>query len=160
MRELSIVRELTSPRVGNPRVGVSASCPVTSPPMTLLSEPPLIPDDRPGNVSVVQNGRVTLPCPAEGTPAPRISWHKDGRPLSATDARVRLLADGALQIDHAELADAGQYTCHAQNVAGNTSKDFDLQVFCKFSLIMGLQQQRRQQQQQQQHGDDLYAVSC
>jgi len=95
------------------------------------TEPPFISDDIPHNVSVVENNRVTMPCPASGTPAPRISWFKDGYPLSENEIGVRILPGGSLQLDHAQSSDAGQYTCRAENVAGNTSKDFDLQVFRK-----------------------------
>jgi len=96
-----------------------------------MTEPPHISDDVPGNVSVVEGSTVTVQCPAEGRPTPHISWLKDEYPLSGNEIGVRILADGSLQLDHAEASDAGRYTCLAQNVAGNTSKDFDLQVFCE-----------------------------
>ena len=100
-----------------------------------ITEPPFIPDDVRCNVSVVENNRLTLPCPAEGTPTPRISWLKDGYPLSGHEVGVRVLPDGSLQLDHVQAGDAGQYTCVAENVAGNTTKDFHLRVFRKYHSL-------------------------
>jgi len=101
---------------------------------TLLAEPPYISDNRPSNVSVLENSGMTLPCPAVGTPTPHVNWYKDGYPLTGADVGVRVRPDGALRLDQAQSSDAGLYTCHAQNVAGNTSKDFDVQVLCEFSF--------------------------
>ena len=96
-------------------------------------------DGAASNVSVVENGRITLACPAEGTPTPRVSWYfKDQGPLTdaTSDGGVRVLPDGALQIERARVADAGPYTCLAQNVAGNASKHFDVHVLCGFSIMI------------------------
>ena len=96
-------------------------------------------DGAASNVSVVENGRITLACPAEGTPTPRVSWYfKDQGPLTdaTSDGRVSVLPDGALQIERARVSDAGPYTCLAQNVAGNASKHFDVHVLCGFSIMI------------------------
>ena len=96
-----------------------------------MTEPPHIPDDIPRDVSVLENSRITIPCPARGTPSPRISWSKDGYQLGGNEIGIRILADGSLQLDRAQSSDAGQYTCFADNLAGNASKNFELHVFCK-----------------------------
>jgi len=97
----------------------------------VLTEPPYISDKVASNVSVVEGNSVTMPCPAKGTPTPRVSWfNKDGYQLTGNEIGIRVLPGGSLQLDHAEASDVGQYTCLAQNIVGNTSKDFHLQVFC------------------------------
>jgi len=95
----------------------------------VLLVPPVIQDDISGNVSAVANSMLTLSCPATGTPPPHISWFKDRYPLSGNEVGVRVLPGGSLQLDHVQFSDAGQYTCVAENAAGNASKDFDVQVF-------------------------------
>jgi len=96
------------------------------------TEPPYLPDGMPSNSSVVENDHATLTCPAKGTPNPRVKWFKDGRLITGNELSLRLLPDGSLLIEHSEARDSGQYTCVAENVAGNTSHTIDFEVFCKF----------------------------
>ena len=114
--------------LGGGRVPLS---PAVFTPLCVLTEPAYISDDSEANVSAVQNERITLPCPAHGSPAPRVSWYKDGHLLSGSNVDVQLLPDGSLRLDQVGVSDAGLYTCHAQNIAGNSSKDFHLRVLCK-----------------------------
>ncbi|XP_060933914.1 hemicentin-1 [Limanda limanda] len=80
------------------------------------------------NTSVLQNRQVTLECKSDAVPPPTLTWLKDGQPLQAS-ARVRLLSSGRyLQINMAELSDRAQYTCVASNVAGKTTRQFNLAV--------------------------------
>ena len=94
-----------------------------------------MPDDMPSNSSVVENNHATLTCPAKGTPNPRVKWFKDGRLITGNELSLRLLPDGALLIEHAEARDSGQYTCIAENVAGNTSRTVDFEVFRKLYCV-------------------------
>ncbi|XP_062857960.1 hemicentin-1 [Trichomycterus rosablanca] len=80
------------------------------------------------DVSVLQNRQVTLECKSDAVPPPTQSWLKHGAPLKLSP-RVRVLSSGRyLQINNAELADAGGYTCVASNVAGETRRQFNLSV--------------------------------
>ncbi|XP_026178915.1 hemicentin-1 [Mastacembelus armatus] len=85
-------------------------------------------ESTPQDVSVLHNRQVTLECKSDAVPPPTLTWLKDGQPLQAS-ARVRVLSGGRyLQINQAELKDRAQYTCVAVNVAGKTTRQFNLAV--------------------------------
>ncbi|XP_028301363.1 hemicentin-1 isoform X2 [Gouania willdenowi] len=85
-------------------------------------------ESTPLDVSVLQNRQITLECKSDAVPPPVLSWLKDGQPLQAS-ARVRVLSAGRyLQINMAELTDEAQYICVASNIAGNTTRQFNLAV--------------------------------
>ncbi|XP_028259472.1 hemicentin-1 [Parambassis ranga] len=85
-------------------------------------------ESTPQDVSVLQNRQVTLECKSDAVPPPTLTWLKDGKPLQAT-ARVRILSAGRyLQINVAELSDSAQYICVASNIAGKTTRQFNLAV--------------------------------
>ncbi|XP_035384811.1 hemicentin-1 isoform X2 [Electrophorus electricus] len=80
------------------------------------------------DLSVLQNRQVTLECKSDAVPPPTLSWLKDGAPLK-TSPRVRVLSGGRyLQINNADLGDTARYTCLASNVAGETTRHFNLSV--------------------------------
>ncbi|XP_064420214.1 hemicentin-2 [Latimeria chalumnae] len=81
------------------------------------------------NVSVIKNDPVTLECHSHAIPLPTLSWMKDGRPLSSI-GRAKLSESGSLlQLENAQIQDAGHYTCEASNSAGRTEKHFNLDVW-------------------------------
>lgn len=58
-----------------------------------------------------------------------VTWYKDGRPLTSA-AGVNILSRGqVLEIDHAQVSDAGLYKCVAINVAGSADFTHSLQVY-------------------------------
>ena len=58
-----------------------------------------------------------------------ITWYKDGRPLTSA-AGVTILKRGhVLEIDRAQLSDAGLYRCVAVNLAGRAELSHRLQVY-------------------------------
>ena len=60
---------------------------------------------------------ISLTCPTEGSPSPKITWKKDGEELASGD-RYDIDNEGTLTISQAILKDTGNYTCSAENEAG------------------------------------------
>ncbi|XP_049335709.1 hemicentin-1 isoform X1 [Astyanax mexicanus] len=89
----------------------------------------------PANVSVVMNQPTSLLCDVTGTPPPVITWYKDGVPVVAS-SNVQILQRGkTLRLLKAATVDAGHYSCKAINIAGNTDKDFYLDVLVPPTII-------------------------
>lgn len=85
---------------------------------------------------------IIIKCPVVGNPVPDIHWMKDSVPLDAPDA-VRAEAEGhMLYIKNSRQEHSGNYTCVAQNHAGNISKSFQLDVlgnsvfYCLFNFSL------------------------
>lgn len=58
-----------------------------------------------------------------------ITWYKDGRPLTSA-AGVSIQSRGqVLEIDRAQVSDAGLYKCVAVSVAGKAELTHSLQVY-------------------------------
>ena len=66
-------------------------------------------------VTELTDTKITLTCPTEGSPPPKITWRKDGGVLSE---RYGIDKNGSLTIQKAQIQDTGNYTCSAQNEAG------------------------------------------
>uniref|UniRef100_A0A4X1TD56 Hemicentin-2 n=1 Tax=Sus scrofa TaxID=9823 RepID=A0A4X1TD56_PIG len=90
-----------------------------------------VPSIRPGPpaVNASANQTALLPCQADGTPPPLVSWRKDGVPLDPGSPRFQLLPEGSLRIQPVLAQDAGHYLCLASNSAGSDRQGLDLQVF-------------------------------
>lgn len=54
-------------------------------------------------MAVVENSQAQLVCVAEGVPQPRLSWEKDGNPLSESTGEYTILPSGELVIDIAQV---------------------------------------------------------
>ncbi|TKS69437.1 ADAMTS-like protein 3 [Collichthys lucidus] len=82
-----------------------------------------------GNSALVTNATqsLTILCPAEGFPPPKIRWTKDGILLRHTD-RVSWDSSGRLHIFQPRAIDRGQYKCTAANTHGSDSETFQLLV--------------------------------
>ncbi|KAK2835266.1 hypothetical protein Q5P01_015750 [Channa striata] len=90
--------------------------------------PNIVGESTPQDVSVLQNRQVTLECKSDAVPPPTLTWLKETQPLQPS-ARVRVLSGGRyLQINMAELGDTAQYTCVAVNIAGKTTRQFNVVV--------------------------------
>ncbi|XP_023559876.1 hemicentin-1 [Octodon degus] len=91
--------------------------------------------DHPEEVTVLVNESVQMDCFSSGSPAPRNSWQRDGKPLLEDDHHKFLSSSRMLQILDAQITDIGRYVCIAENTAGSTKKYFNLNVHVPPSVI-------------------------
>lgn len=85
--------------------------------------PVLEPVEFQNDVAVVRGSPVVLPCEAQGSPPPRVSWMKDGEPL------FQGLEQGpSLQLQTVGAGDSGTYSCVAVSEAGEARRQFRLTV--------------------------------
>ena len=62
---------------------------------------------------------VVMECSAEGNPAPKFTWLKDGSVVKS---------GATLSIDSMKYEDAGSYTCRAENDAGESEATTSVKV--------------------------------
>ncbi|WAR30600.1 HMCN1-like protein [Mya arenaria] len=92
-------------------------------------------DHVPGSVeksTVITGENMTITCPVEGDPKPTITWVKNGYSLTEEnlDGRYQISEDGlTLTILDAVVDDTARYKCIAENLAGQTEKNFDVDVY-------------------------------
>lgn len=72
------------------------------PKLLFLSVPPLISPAQ-TELSVIQGFQALLPCAAQGSPEPRISWEKNGTPVPNLPGKYTVLRSGELIIERAEV---------------------------------------------------------
>ena len=94
---------------------------------------------RPNQTTTVDAGStITFVCVASGDPNPSISWNRGDTVLN-NDSRVTIYEDlvtengvtflqSILELCSTEKADAGQYSCYADNTFGNDTASFVLTV--------------------------------
>jgi len=93
---------------------------VSSPKVTGLTE----------YLSVSQGGKIKLKCKVAGSPTPKVTWLKNGRPLR-NDIRISIKNKrkrSILRLSGAQGRDAGKYTCRATNVLGEQSQTTSISV--------------------------------
>ena len=108
-------------------------CDASVPPRFLDKDGNIMPEGNtiPENPQVVRDGTVKLLCPADAIPPPQITWYKNGKELTHDMFGERIVVlDGGreLIIYSADIKDTARYTCIASNLAGETEKNFDLDV--------------------------------
>jgi len=91
----------------------------------VLTEIPYLPVGVTSNATVIENNRVTLPCPVRGTPKPEVTWYRGDSPV----LNHRVTSEGSLVLEHPDANDTAQYRCVGANVAGNVTHTVDLMVF-------------------------------
>ncbi|XP_068096243.1 hemicentin-1 isoform X2 [Hyperolius riggenbachi] len=80
------------------------------------------------NVTVLMNQTLALKCESNAIPPPVLTWFKDWRPLLSKPG-LSISEDGRiLQIESAQVKDAGRYSCEAVNIAGKTEKNFNVNI--------------------------------
>ncbi|PNI67325.1 HMCN1 isoform 2 [Pan troglodytes] len=82
----------------------------------------------PKHLKVQVGQRVDIPCNAQGTPLPVITWSKGGSTMLVDGEHHVSNPDGTLSIDQATPSDAGIYTCVATNIAGTDETEITLHV--------------------------------
>uniref|UniRef100_A0AAX7UTW2 ADAMTS-like 3 n=1 Tax=Astatotilapia calliptera TaxID=8154 RepID=A0AAX7UTW2_ASTCA len=87
---------------------------------------------------------LTIRCPAEGSPPPKISWSKDGALLQHSDRKDGLLDAGAvslpsgsLWIRNVSVHNQGTYSCAATNAIGKSTASTVLKVHGGFTHKFG-----------------------
>ncbi|XP_034241184.1 basement membrane-specific heparan sulfate proteoglycan core protein-like isoform X2 [Thrips palmi] len=90
-------------------------------------EPPAIEIYPNQHQTVVVGGSALLQCRVtSGIPSPAVMWRRsDGRPLSPN---IEELPNGVLRFNRVTTADAGVYTCEAQNIVGTTNATASLEI--------------------------------
>lgn len=83
--------------------------------LNVLALPPEI-KEQPRQEATVDGRNVTLACRVFGAPKPQVKWIRSG--LELTGGRYRVQESGDLLVENVGFADAGNYTCHAQNKFG------------------------------------------
>nr|CAD7399479.1 unnamed protein product [Timema cristinae] len=80
-------------------------------------------------ITAVAGTDLVIKCPVAGYPIESIIWERDGTVLPM-NRRQRVYPNGTLIIEHAQRqADAGSYTCQAQNRQKHTARrDVEVQV--------------------------------
>uniref|UniRef100_A0A4W3GQQ4 Heparan sulfate proteoglycan 2 n=1 Tax=Callorhinchus milii TaxID=7868 RepID=A0A4W3GQQ4_CALMI len=68
----------------------------------------------PAQAFVTEGGSLELACQAQGQPEPTLTWHRMGSALTANHQ----VLGSRLQIVKATVADAGDYSCEAENSLG------------------------------------------
>lgn len=66
--------------------------------------------------------------------ASAITWYKDGRPLTSAAGLTLLKRGQVLEIERAQLSDAGTYRCVVVNLAGDAEISVNLQVYGEICL--------------------------
>ena len=95
------------------------------------------------DVHIVEGCSTRFDVKVTGMPEPDVVWYKDGQRLQQ-DNRVEIIHDddtSALILKYGKLEDAGDYTCVAQNTAGNekslaTLHIAPLQTPAKFTSLL------------------------
>nr|XP_053626185.1 cell adhesion molecule Dscam2-like [Cherax quadricarinatus] len=95
------------------------------------SVPPRM-SERAGRVVVPAGARVTLPCVAQGHPPPHYTWYKGSRALGGSSGMW--MVGGSLVLGRVGVDDSAQYTCVANNTAGETRYSAHLLVTLPISV--------------------------
>ncbi|XP_067846589.1 hemicentin-1 isoform X2 [Heptranchias perlo] len=84
-------------------------------------------------LTVIEGNLISLVCESSGIPPPSLTWKKNGSPLlNDHTGQVRVVSGGRqLQISNAKISDSASYTCVASNVAGNSMKEYTLEVYVR-----------------------------
>ncbi|GIY25109.1 hemicentin-1 [Caerostris extrusa] len=91
----------------------------------------------------MENFPFVLICPFSAYPTPQFTWMKEGQILNAAINPYVVITDGGkrLEVKHAQAEHAGKYTCIAKNEAGESRKDFLIDILVPPSMDSDLTSQ-------------------
>ncbi|XP_053353018.1 hemicentin-2-like [Clarias gariepinus] len=79
------------------------------------------------HIVIVRGSVVTLVCEAHGVPPPTLTWMKDSEPLSLhQNMLLHNAGEPRFQLLNVQRKDSGLYRCAAKNLAGTSTKTFNL----------------------------------
>ncbi|XP_066112042.1 hemicentin-2 isoform X1 [Saccopteryx bilineata] len=90
--------------------------------------PPAFENPKPETVNQVAGKPLVLTCDVTGVPAPTVTWLKDRMPVESSVAHGVVSRGGRLQMSRLQPAQAGTYTCVAENAQAEARKDFMVAV--------------------------------
>ncbi|XP_069041497.1 leucine-rich repeat and immunoglobulin-like domain-containing nogo receptor-interacting protein 4b [Lepisosteus oculatus] len=85
-------------------------------------------DRKPQEVRVEEGTTVLFFCKADGDPPPAVAWLTPRQTRLSPAGRIRVLANGTLEVRYAQAQDSGTYLCVASNAAGSDNLSVSLQV--------------------------------
>ncbi|CAH3023855.1 unnamed protein product, partial [Porites evermanni] len=94
----------------------------------IVEEIPIITHPESGKVTYRESEAVSISCKTSGKPVPYVSWIHNGRVKNSGSKTA------TLNFSSISKADAGSYTCKANNSAGITEKQLILLVNCKYHM--------------------------
>ncbi|GBM98114.1 Hemicentin-1, partial [Araneus ventricosus] len=91
---------------------------------------------RNGKKEIMENFPFVLICPFSGYPALQFTWMKEGQILNTAINPYLTTSEGGkrLEVKHARAEHAGKYTCIARNEAGESKKDFLVDILVPPSI--------------------------
>ncbi|XP_060245885.1 hemicentin-2 [Meriones unguiculatus] len=93
-----------------------------------IQVPPTFEKPETETVSQVAGRTLVLTCDVSGIPAPTVTWLKDRMPVESSVVHGMVSRGGRLQLSHLQPAQAGTYTCVAENAQAEARKDFVVSV--------------------------------
>uniref|UniRef100_A0A8C0MW62 Hemicentin 2 n=1 Tax=Canis lupus familiaris TaxID=9615 RepID=A0A8C0MW62_CANLF len=90
--------------------------------------PPTFENPETERVSQVAGSPLVLSCDVTGVPAPAVTWLKDRMPVESSVVHGVVSRGGRLQLSRLKPAQAGTYTCVAENTQAEARKDFVVAV--------------------------------
>ncbi|XP_043935394.1 neural cell adhesion molecule 1 [Protopterus annectens] len=87
------------------------------------------------NVTADLANSVTLACDAEGYPEPQVYWTKDDDEIEAKDNKYSFNSEkNEMTVHNIGKEDDGEYSCFAENKAGDAEAKITVKVFVKPSI--------------------------
>ncbi|XP_017577179.1 leucine-rich repeat and immunoglobulin-like domain-containing nogo receptor-interacting protein 4b [Pygocentrus nattereri] len=97
-------------------------------PVVFICRQARILDRQTQEASVDEGINIQFECKADGYPPPSITWLSPQQTPLSSVGRIRILANGSLEVRYVQVHDTGAYLCIAANAAGNDSISVNLKV--------------------------------